>query len=198
MDEPVERSFGGPVLPGGIHATAIVEDGAVVGEGTRIWHHSHIRSGSRIGERCTVGFAVYVDVGVEIGAGCKIQNHASLYRGLTLEDDVFVGPSVTFTNDRYPRADDAEWDVVPTRVRAGASVGANATVVCGVEIGPRATIGAGSVVVSDVPAHGLVVGNPARLIGWVCRCGRPLARVGEDLPPRCPRCGWVTEGLATT
>ncbi|HEX6231028.1 MAG TPA: DapH/DapD/GlmU-related protein [Actinomycetota bacterium] len=196
MGELRERELGG-LLAASIHPTALVEEGAGVGRGTRIWHRSHVRAGSRIGADSTIGFAVYVDTGVVIGDRCKVQNHVSLYRGVVLEDDVFVGPSATFTNDLYPRADASTWDVVPTYVGAGASIGANATIVCGVRIGARAMVGAGAVVTADVPEHGLVAGSPARLRGWVCVCGRPLARLGEAPPERCPRCGWATDGLAT-
>lgn len=178
-----------------IHPTATVEDGAVVGARSKIWHRSHIRTGSRIGEDCSIGFSVFVDTGVEIGDRCKIQNHVSVYRGVVLGDDVFIGPSVTFTNDRYPRADSRTWPVVPTHVRDGATIGANATIVCGLEVGARSMIGAGAVVAEDVAPHALVVGGPARQLGWVCRCGRPLARLGEDLPSRCPHCGWSTAEL---
>lgn len=172
-----------------IHPTATAEEGAIVGPGTRIWHRSHVRAGSRIGADCTIGFSVYVDTEVVVGDRCKIQNHVSLYRGVILEDDVFVGPCATFTNDLYPRADASSWEVVPTYVRRGASVGANATIVCGVELGRWSMVGAGAVVTSDVPPHGLVLGAPARLHGWVCACGRPLSRVGERLPDRCSHCG---------
>jgi UDP-2-acetamido-3-amino-2,3-dideoxy-glucuronate N-acetyltransferase len=180
-----------------VHPTAIVEDGAIVGRDTKIWHRAHVRAGSRIGELCTIGFCVYVDSGVVIGDRCKIQNHVSLYRGVVLENDVFIGPSVAFTNDRYPRADASAWDIVPTLVHGGASIGANATIVCGVEIGVRAMVGAGALVTSDVPDHGLMMGTPATLHGWVCRCGRPIARMGEPMPDRCSHCGWVTSGVAT-
>ena len=172
-----------------VHATAIVEEGASVGAGTRVWHRSHIRAGSRIGAGCTIGFSVYIDDGAVVGDRCKIQNHVSVYRGVTLEDDVFVGPSVTFTNDRYPRADSPDWEIVPTVIRQGASLGANATIVCGIEVGTWAMAAAGAVVTSDVPPHGLVAGCPARLVGWVCACGRPLAALGEPIPPRCAHCG---------
>jgi UDP-2-acetamido-3-amino-2,3-dideoxy-glucuronate N-acetyltransferase len=181
-----------------VHPTAIVEDGAVVGGGTRIWHRSHLRAGSRIGSGCTIGFAVYVDTGVVIGDRCKIQNHVSVYQGVVLGEDVFVGPGATFTNDLYPRANARTWEVVPTHVGRGASVGANATIVCGVEIGEWSMVGAGSVVTTDVPAHGLVTGAAARLRGWVCACGRPLARVGEAIPDRCAHCGWDTAELSSS
>ena len=172
-----------------IHPTAIVEEGVVVGAGTKVWHRAHLRSGSRIGAGCTIGFAVYVDAGVVIGDRCKIQNHVSLYRGVVLEDDVFVGPSVTFTNDLYPRASSTDWEIVPTTVRLGASLGANATIVCGTQVGRWAMVGAGAVLTQDAPAHGLMLGAPARLAGWVCVCGRPLARLGEPPPERCRSCG---------
>ena len=181
-----------------VHPTAIVEDGAIVGRGTRIWHGSHVRAGSRIGSGCTIGFAVYVDAGVVIGDRCKIQNHVSVYGGVVLGDDVFVGPGVTFTNDLYPRADAPTWEIMPTQVRRGASVGANATIICGVGVGERSMVGAGSVVTADVPAHGLVTGAPARLRGWVCRCGRPLARLGQAIPDRCPHCGWGTADVVSS
>jgi acetyltransferase-like isoleucine patch superfamily enzyme len=175
-----------------VHPSAIVEDGAAVGSGTRIWHRCHVRSGSTIGRDCSIGFAVYVDTEVVIGDRCKIQNHVSVYRGVVLEDDVFVGPGATFTNDRYPRADAAAWTVVPTTVCRGASIGANATIVCGVEIGARAMIGAGAVLTGDAPPHALMLGAPARLHGWVCTCGRPIARLGETPPERCPACDRAT------
>jgi acetyltransferase-like isoleucine patch superfamily enzyme len=180
------------------HPTAVVEDGALVGPGTRIWHHSHIRRGSQIGAECNLGFSVYVDAGAVIGDRCKIQNHVSVYRGVVLEDDVFVGPSATFTNDLSPRAASPEWEVVITRVGSGASIGANATVVCGVTIGAWAMVGAGSVVTSEVPEYGLVVGTPARLIGWVCNCGALLARVAEPIPPKCGNCARPTEGIGAS
>src|SRR6266511_3995882 len=118
-----------------IHPTAVVEEGAEVGAGTRIWHFAHVRSGARIGERCVLGKSVFVDSRAVIGAGCRIQNFVSVYSGVTLEDDVFVGPSAVFTSDRYPRATGGQWELVPTLVRAGASIGANATVLCGLTIG---------------------------------------------------------------
>ena len=172
-----------------IHPTAIVEEGAVVGAGTRIWHRCHLRSGSRVGADCTLGFAVYVDTGVVIGDRCKIQNHVSLYQGVALGDDVFVGPGVAFTNDRYPRAPSTDWEVVPTTIRSGASLGANATVVCGIEVGAWSMVGAGAVLTRDAPAHGLMLGTPARLVGWVCVCGRPLSRLDQIPPQHCPTCG---------
>jgi UDP-2-acetamido-3-amino-2,3-dideoxy-glucuronate N-acetyltransferase len=178
-----------------IHPTATVEAGAAVGPGTKVWHRSHVRANSRIGADCTIGFAVYIDTGVIIGDRCKIENHVSLFRGVTLEDDVLVGPASTFTNDLYPRAHSLDWEIVPTRVRHGASIGANATIVCGVQVGAWSTIAAGAVVTSDVPPHSLVMGSPGRVRGWVCVCGRPLARSGGQLPESCPHCGRSAEEM---
>jgi acetyltransferase-like isoleucine patch superfamily enzyme len=172
-----------------IHPSAVVEEGAVVGAGTRVWHSCHLRAGSVIGRDCTLGFSVYVDTGVVVGDRCKVQNHVSLYRGVVLEDEVFVGPSAAFTNDLVPRAQSPDWQVTPTLVRQGASIGANATIVCGVEIGASAMVAAGAVVTTDVPAHALVVGVPARVRGWVCVCGQVVGRDRDALPPRCSRCG---------
>ena len=184
-----------PTTPGTfVHPTAVVEDGAFVGPGTKIWHRSHVRAGSRIGSECTIGFSVYVDEGARIGDRCKVQNHVSVYRGVLLEDDVFVGPQATFTNDRLPRAAPVTWKVVPTTVRRGASIGANATIICGVELGPWSMVGAGAVVTADVPAYGLVLGSPARLVGWVCECGHRLGRLYERIPDRCLHCGRPSDG----
>lgn len=160
-----------------VHPTAVVEDGAEIGEGTRIWHFAHVRSGAKIGRNCNIGKDVYIDVGVKIGDRVKIQNGVSVYRGVTLEDEVFVGPYAVFTNDKYPRAFSQSWEIVPTMVKRGASIGANATIVCGITIGEYSMVAAGSVVTKDVPPHGLVMGNPARLVGFVCYCGRPLKEV---------------------
>jgi acetyltransferase-like isoleucine patch superfamily enzyme len=164
-----------------VHPTAIVEDGAEIGTGSRVWHHAHLRKGARIGERSVLGKNVFVDQDVSIGSGVKIQNNVSVYLGVTIEDDVFVGPSAVFTNDRVPRAHAEDWQLVPTVVRTGASVGANATIVCGVELGEHCMVGAGAIVTRDVEPHELVVGTPARRIGWVCRCGTILHR-GDEAP----------------
>jgi UDP-2-acetamido-3-amino-2,3-dideoxy-glucuronate N-acetyltransferase len=172
-----------------IHPSAIVEEGAVVGAGTRIWHHAHVRSGALIGENCNLGKDVYVDIGVVIGSGVKIQNGVSVYRGVELGDDVFVGPHATFTNDPLPRAHSEDWTPIPTWVRDGASIGAHATILCGVELGTNCMVGAGAVVTKSVEPHELVFGNPARHRGWVCRCGRVISRAEE--PPAsfvCERC----------
>jgi UDP-2-acetamido-3-amino-2,3-dideoxy-glucuronate N-acetyltransferase len=171
-----------------IHPTAVVEDGAEIGAGTRVWHFAHVRSGARIGRRCVLGKSVFVDSGAVIGSGCKIQNFVSVYSGVTLEDDVFVGPSAVFTNDLHPRASGDEWEPLPTLVRRGASIGANATVLCGLTIGLWAMVGAGAVVTKDVGPHRLVLGNPAKEVGWVCRSGHG---VPGGPGSACPACGEV-------
>jgi len=175
------------------HPTAVVESDAI-GEGTKIWHFAHVREGSRVGKNCNLGKSVYIDIGAEIGNNVKIQNFVSIYKGVTIEDDVFIGPSATFTNDLYPRA--FIWDeehVVPTRICRGASIGANATLVCGITVGEYAMIGAGSVVAEDVRPFALIFGNPAEQKGWVCYCGRRLQRtVREDTCKavyKCEACG---------
>lgn len=145
-----------------------------MGDGTAIWHWVHIRERARIGRNCRIGKDVYIDAEVVVGDDCKIQNFATLYRGLTVGRRVFIGPHVCFTNDPYPRADSADWEIVPTKVEDGASIGANATILCGITIGSRAMVAAGAVVTKDVPAHALVAGVPAKVIGWVCDCGRTL------------------------
>lgn len=167
-----------------IHATAEVSDRAVVGEGTKIWNHAQVREGAKVGVGCILGKNVYIDAGVTVGSGVKIQNNVSVYAGVTVEDDVFLGPSMTFTNDLYPRAFDPDWQITPTHVKKGASIGAGAVIVCGVTIGEYAMVGAGAVVTKNVPPYALVVGNPARVIGRVCRCGRRLDGDGE-----CAACG---------
>jgi len=179
-----------------VHETAIVEVGVVLGDDTHVWHHCHLREGAVIGAHCTLGKNVFVDAGVRVGSYVKVQNNVSLYAGVTLHDEVFVGPSAVFTNDLFPRAVNDSWSVVDTNVGKGASIGANATVVCGRDIGPYAMVGAGSVVTRAVGAHALVVGNPARQIGFVCRCGQIIVR-GSDAPPpaticrACGRAWWV-------
>lgn len=168
-----------------VHPTAIVEEGAFLGEGTKVWHFSHVLSGVRIGRNCVLGQNVMAGPDVLIGDGVKIENNVSVYRGVTLEDDVFCGPSAVFTNVLTPRAFiDRRDEFLPTRVSRGATIGANATVICGVTIHRYAMIGAGSVTTRDVPGYALVVGIPSRQIGWVSRAGE---RLGEDLV--CPRTG---------
>jgi UDP-2-acetamido-3-amino-2,3-dideoxy-glucuronate N-acetyltransferase len=170
-----------------IHETAIVHEDANIGEGTKIWHWSHVREGAKIGADCVISQNVYVASQVVIGNNVKIQNHVSVYDNVTLENDVFCGPSMVFTNVRNPRSHVTRKDeFMPTVVRQGATLGANCTIVCGVEIGPYAFIGAGTVVVRDVPAFALMVGNPARQKGWMCQCGERLPDANEMT---CDRCG---------
>jgi UDP-2-acetamido-3-amino-2,3-dideoxy-glucuronate N-acetyltransferase len=159
-----------------IHETAVVEPDCEIGSGTAVWHHAHVRTGAVIGENCVLGKNVFIDAGAVIGNGVKIQNNVSVFHGVELEDFVFVGPSAVFTNDRYPRAQSVDWQVVPTLVKRGASIGANATIVCGITIGTYGTVAAGSVVTKSVESHELVAGSPARRLGWVCECGRVASR----------------------
>ncbi|MCL1797540.1 MAG: N-acetyltransferase [Eggerthellaceae bacterium] len=169
-----------------IHESAFVDEGVTIGDGTSIWHFCHVQSGAVIGESCSLGQNVYVGSSAIIGKGTKIQNNVSIYEGVVLEDYVFCGPSCVFTNDLTPRAKYPKGNqaYLKTLVRTGASIGANATIVCGTEIGNWAIIGAGAVVVKDVPAHALMLGVPAKKCGWVCECG-------ETLPAslRCDACG---------
>jgi UDP-2-acetamido-3-amino-2,3-dideoxy-glucuronate N-acetyltransferase len=176
-----------------IHPLADVEDGANIGAGTKIWRFAHIRTGSVIGEKCMLGNCSYVDSGVTIGNQVRVQNGCLIYNGVTIEDEVFLGPNMIFTNDLFPRADGRHWVIVPTRVCHGASIGANATIVCGTTIGEYAMIAAGSVVTRDVPAFALVRGNPARHVGYVCVCGVKLGDVSLDItrPVNCGKCGRV-------
>ena len=155
------------------HATAVVDRGATIGAGTKVWHFCHVMAGARVGARCVLGQNVFVAGRAVVGDGCRLQNNVSIFDGVVLEDDVFVGPSAVFTNVRTPRAAVSRKEaLVATRVGRGATIGANATVVCGVSIGEFAFAGAGAVVTRDVPAHAVVTGVPARRSGWACRCGR--------------------------
>jgi len=163
-------------MPTRIHPTAEVSPEARIGEGTSIWHWVQVREGARIGRDCVIGKDVYVDTDVVLGDRCKVQNFATLYKGLTIGDRVFIGPHACFTNDVYPRAVSPDWEIVPTKVEDGASVGANATVLPGLTIGRNAMVAGGAVVTKDVPPHALVAGVPAKIVGWVCDCGRPLDR----------------------
>ncbi len=165
-----------------VHETAVVDDGCVIGEGTKIWHYSHVLKGSKIGKKTVIGQNGSIGPNVTIGNG-KIQNNVSVYTGVTLEDDVFCGPSMVFTNVLTPRAHiERKDEFLPTHVGRGATIGANAVVVCGNKIGKFAMVGAGAVVTRDVPDFALVVGNPAKKIGWVSESGD---RLGADLV--CPR-----------
>jgi acetyltransferase-like isoleucine patch superfamily enzyme len=163
-----------------IHPTADVDPSAALGAGTKVWNNVQIREGAIVGKGCIVGKSVYIDHTVVIGDRVKIQNGVSIYHGVTVEDDVFLGPNMTFTTALYPRAFDPEWRVVPTFVRQGASVGANVTIVCGLELGTYCMVGAGAVVTKDVPPHALVVGNPARIVGFVTVKGRLATEVRRE------------------
>ena len=177
------------MAPPFIHPTAVIDGAPAIGDDTKIWHFAHISAGATIGARCAIGHACYIGE-VAIGDGCRIQNFVSLYAGVTLEADVFLGPSCVFTNVTHPRAHVSRKDeFAPTRVRRGATIGANATIVCGVTIGEHAMIGAGAVVTRDVPAYALVVGTPARRVGWACECGETVSQ-GPTAPEQlvCEAC----------
>jgi UDP-2-acetamido-3-amino-2,3-dideoxy-glucuronate N-acetyltransferase len=171
-----------------VHPSSFVDQGAVVGAGSKIWHFSHVMAGAVIGERCNLGQNVVVMPGTRIGNNVKVQNNVSIYEGVELEDDVFCGPSCVFTNVLNPRSHvSRKHEYRRTLVRRGASIGANATIVCGATLGEYAFIGAGAVVTSDVPAYGLMVGVPARRVGWMCQCGERLALTGSTAT--CGACG---------
>jgi len=172
-----------------VHESAFVDDNVEIGEGTTIWHVSHVLKNSHIGKNCRIGQNVVIGPNVTIGNGVKIQNNVSVYEGVTLEDDVFCGPSMVFTNVFNPRSEIRRMDELrPTLVRRGAALGANCTIVCGVTIGKYAFVGAGAVVVKDVPDFALVVGNPGRIIGWMCACGNRVEFDGDDGPGLCRVC----------
>jgi len=183
-----------------VHPSSFIDDDVQIGEGTKIWHFCHIMSGARIGKNCKIGQNVFVDRHVKIGNNVKIQNNVSVYRGVTLEDNVFCGPSMVFTNvfnprSAYPR-DISEYR--KTLVRKGATVGANATIVCGVTLGKHVFIGAGTVITEDVPDYALVYGNPATVKGWMCECGGKLEFKNDRAI--CNKCGkkHKKEGLTVT
>lgn len=158
-----------------VHKSAYIDKNVQIGKGTKIWHFSHILKNSKIGSNCTIGQGVMIGPDVTIGHRCKIQNNVSIYKAVTLEDNVFCGPSCVFTNVYNPRAFiERKHEFMPTLVKRGATIGANATVVCGVTIGKYAMIGAGAVVKKDIPDYAIFVGIPARQIGWACKCGTTL------------------------
>jgi len=170
-----------------VHESSYVDEGVAIGSGTKIWHFCHIQKGARLGEKCTLGQNVNISNNVKIGNGVKIQNNVSVYEGVELEDYVFCGPSMVFTNDltprsKYPKGSES---YKKTLVKYGATIGANATIVSGITIGRYALVAAGAVVTKDVPDYALMTGVPAKQIGWVCECGKPLKR--EEL--KCKACG---------
>jgi acetyltransferase-like isoleucine patch superfamily enzyme len=177
-----------------IHPSADIDSSAVIGEDTKVWHLVQIRNGARIGRQCILGRGVYIDANVVLGDCVKVQNYVSIFDGVAIENGVFVGPHVVFTNDKMPRAVNpdgslkgaTDWTMSTTRIREGASLGANSTIVCGVTIGRWAMVGAGAVVTRDVPDFGLVVGNPARLIGYVCKCGQRIPDGVDPMTYQCP------------
>lgn len=173
-----------------IHPTAVVDSGASIGEGSKIWHFCHVMSGAQIGKSCILGHGVFIGSYVIIGDNCKIQNGVNIFQGVILKDAVFVGPNVTFTNVINPRAEiDRKSEYKPTIVKRGASIGAGVTIICGITLGEYCMIGAGSVVTHDVLPYSLVYGNPARAHGWICKCGEALEFRGVDA--HCDSCGDV-------
>ena len=174
-----------------VDPTAIVDDNVCLGDSTKVWHFVHIMSDAKIGKQCIIADYVYVGRNVKIGDNVKLENRATVYEGVTIEDDVFVGPHVTFTNDPYPRSFNKDWKILSTYVKKGSSIGARTVVVCGVTIGEYALVGSGSVVTQNVPSHALVYGNPARVKGFVCRCGRKLEtqkKLADKVTMRCSVC----------
>jgi acetyltransferase-like isoleucine patch superfamily enzyme len=175
-----------------IHELAVIDDGAKIGKDTRIWHFTHVRDSATIGVGCNIGKGVYIDANVVIGNNVKIQNGVSVYDGVTIEDDVFCGPHMTFTNDLYPRAFTGTWEISKTIVKRGASIGAHAVIICGNTLGEYCMVGSGAVVTKSIPPYGLVMGNPAQLIGFVCKCGHPLheevEQTSEYIKFQCTEC----------
>ena len=171
-----------------IHSSSFIDEPCTIGPGTTIWHYCHVMPDTMIGRNCTFGQNVFVGKGVTIGDNVKLQNNVSVYAGVTLEDHVFCGPSVVFTNVINPRSEIVrQSEFRPTLVQRGATLGANCTIICGHTIGQYAFVGAGAVVTTDVPAYGLMLGNPARWVGWMCRCGVRLPLEGALLA--CSACG---------
>lgn len=177
-----------------IPRTSIIDEPSSIGEGTRVWNYVHIRENAEIGKDCVIADYVYVGRGVKVGNGVKLENRATIFEGVTIEDKVFVGPNVTFTNDFIPRSFSLNWKITPTVVKKGASIGAGTVIVCGKTIGKYALIGAGSVITEDIPSHALAYGNPARIRGFVCRCGKKLENTEKRkdcLMMKCQGCGEI-------
>ena len=173
-----------------VHESAEVHPSSQIGEGTRIWHQAQVMQNTAIGSYCNLGKSVYIDETVVIGNRVKIQNGVSVFRGVTVEDDCFLGPHMVFTNDLTPRSFNHDFEIIKTQLKRGASVGANATLVCGITLGEYSMIGAGSVVTKDVPPYTLVIGNPGRVVGQVCKCGKRISSSSlvDDNPPTCGQC----------
>jgi len=177
-----------------VHPSAIVDEGVTLGDGTKVWHFTHISKGAKIGSRCSLGQNVYIGPGVTVGNGVKIQNNVSVYQGVSVEDDVFLGPSCVLTNVFNPRSPVERKDEFRlTHIRKGATIGANATIVCGHTLGEFSFIGAGAVVTRDVMAYSIVYGSPARHQGWMCVCGEPLRNTGNVECPACRSAYAITE-----
>lgn len=172
-----------------IHESAVVDTGAQIGAGTKVWHFTHVMGGARIGRNCRIGQNCFIGARAVLGEGVKLQNNVSVYDLVTLEDDVFVGPSAVFTNDINPRAaypKGGKW--IPTLVKRGATIGANSTVLCGITLGSHCLVGAGAVVTRDVPDYAVVVGNPATVTGWMCECGQKLEFSMQEGKTTCIKC----------
>ncbi|MFC1486252.1 acyltransferase [Thermoproteota archaeon] len=174
-----------------INSTAIIDEGVYLGSGTKVWHFVHIMKDAKIGKDCIIADYVYIGKGVTIGNTVKLENRATIYEGVTIEDNVFIGPHVTFTNDLQPRSFNKDWEIIPTLVKEGSSIGARTVIVCGITIGEYSLVGAGSVVTKNIPAYALAYGNPARIRGFICRCTRKLQTEKEEknhVIMMCPVC----------
>lgn len=168
-----------------IHPTADVSEDASIGDGTRIWHQAQVMPGAKIGKGCNIGKGVYIDTNVSIGDGVKIQNGVSVYRGVTIESDCFIGPHAVFTNDLVPRAFNNDFKIIKTHVCSGASIGANATILCGIKLGKFCMVAAGSLVTKDVEENQLVLGSPAKTYSYICKCGVKIKKSQSMLCPSC-------------
>jgi UDP-2-acetamido-3-amino-2,3-dideoxy-glucuronate N-acetyltransferase len=190
VKQPEKPKFSSESSPYFVHHSASIDSNVEIGEGTSVWHYTHILKGSKIGKKCSIGQNVMIGPQANVGNGVKIQNNVSIYEGVTLEDFVFCGPSMVFTNVLHPRSEiSRRHEFLPTLVKRGATLGANCTILCGTTIGSYAFIGAGAVVTKDVPDYALVVGNPARVVGWSCRCGFKLKQTFENPPTFHCSCG---------